>query len=61
MAKQKDRGCKAFPYRLTCKNSVSWHETEECCVVYAEREGLKECHIDLWQEDGEYKEVTDNG
>ena len=56
--KRRDRGCKAFPYRLMCKDATdSWHETEECCVVYAEREGLKDCHIARWQETGEYEDV----
>jgi hypothetical protein len=57
MKKQKDRGCKAFPYRLTCDGKMTWHEIKESAIGYAESRGLKECHIDLWQEDGEYKEV----
>lgn len=43
MAKFKDRGCKAFPYRLTCRDSVTWHEVKDSARRYAEREGLKGC------------------
>ena len=55
----KDRGCRAFPYRLTCKESVTWHEVEESARIYIEREKLKDCKIELLNlETGEYGEVT---
>lgn len=60
MAKKqiKDRGCKAFPYRLTCRDSVTWHEVKESARRYAEREGLKGCAIErLNLETEEYEEV----
>lgn len=53
----KDRGCKAFPYRLTCNGHVSWHECVESANKLQEREGLKNCVIEKWKEDGEYEEV----
>lgn len=55
----KDRGCRGFPYRLTCKDSVTWHEVPHSAHIYAKREKLQDCKIELLNlETGEYEGVT---
>ena len=57
MAKFRDRGCRGFPYRLTCKDSTTWHEVEESARKYITREGLRECTIERLNLETEEYEV----
>jgi hypothetical protein len=56
----KDRGCDGFPIRLTCKESITWHECVDSARFYAKKQCLHGCCIErLDRETGEYIGVND--
>ena len=54
----KDHGTQVFPYRLTCKDHVSWHMSKDDAEQYGTNQGYKSCAVEKLCDDGEYRGVA---
>jgi len=54
----KDHGTQVFPYRLTCKDHVSWHMSSHDAERYGRLQGHTGCCVEKLCDDGEYRGVA---
>ena len=54
----KDHGSRMFPYRLTCKDHVSWHMSSYDAQRYGRLQGFTGCTVEKLCDDGEYRGVA---
>lgn len=54
----KDHGTQVFPYRLTCKDHLSWHMSAYDTHRYGRLQGHTGCVVEKLCDDGEYRGVA---